>query len=271
MYDGTRCQSWSPVLQFRHHGHPRTPAPLRAPVGPLSPDVRLPSRGGFAASSLRFHGNGAGDVDRVKILIDDPAASSAGPPADVGAADFTIEFWMKASAADDTAGPVACGANTAWINGNVVVDRDRFGADRKFGISIAGGRVVFGVSGEGTGDLTICGVRNVLDAAWHHVAVARERATGRMEIFVDGLPDAQGDGPGGDVSYPDDAAAGAPNDPIPISCSAPGSTTRARRSCPTRVSSTRSGSRTSCATGARSRGPVPLHFRRRDRRSLSSR
>ena len=43
--------------------------------------------------------------------------------------------------------------------------------------------------------------------------MTRERATGKMEIFVDGLPDAQGDGPGGDVSYPDGAAAGAPNDP----------------------------------------------------------
>ena len=169
--------------------------------------------GGFAASSLRFHGNGSGDIDRVKVPIDDPATTDAGPPADVGAADFTIEFWMKASAAENTAGPVACGANVAWINGNILVDRDRAGADRKFGVSIAGGRVVFGVSGEGTGDLTICGLRNVLDATWHHVAVARERATGEMRIFVDGLPDAQGDGPAGDVSYPDAAAAGAPNDP----------------------------------------------------------
>ena len=168
----------------------------------------------FGASSLRFHGNGSGDIDRVKVPIDDPATVSPGPPADVGAGDFTIEFWMKAAVAENTAGAVTCGANVAWINGNILVDRDRFGLDRKFGASIAGGRVVFGVSGEGTGDWTICGLRNVLDADWHHVAVARERATGKMWIFVDGLPDAQGDGPGGDVSYPDDAAAGAPNDPF---------------------------------------------------------
>ena len=42
---------------------------------------------GFA---LRFHGNGfsAPDLDRVKIRIDNPP----GPPADVGATDFTLEF-----------------------------------------------------------------------------------------------------------------------------------------------------------------------------------
>src|SRR3990172_2807512 len=43
--------------------------------------------GGF---SLRFHGNGYGDLDRVKIPIDGPAR-----PADVGVADFTIDWWMK--------------------------------------------------------------------------------------------------------------------------------------------------------------------------------
>src|SRR4249919_2855374 len=99
----------------------------------------------FAATSLRFHGNGASDVDRVKIRVDDPANANPGPPADVGAGDFTIEFWMRAAAADNTAPAVSCGANAAWVDGNVVVDRDRAGADRRFGVSIAGGVVVFGV------------------------------------------------------------------------------------------------------------------------------
>jgi glucose/arabinose dehydrogenase len=167
-----------------------------------------------AASALRFHGNGTGDLDRVKIAVDDPANSDPGPPVDVGAADFTIEFWMKAAAADNTAAPVACGANADWITGNVVVDRDRSGADRKFGVSIAGGTLVFGVSGDGTGDRTICGARSVLDGRWHHVAVERRRSDGYMWIFVDGVVDAQGDGPDGDVSYPDDATPASPNDPF---------------------------------------------------------
>ena len=47
--------------------------------------------------SLRFFGNGSNDIDRVKIPIDDPATALPGPPIDVGAADFTIEWWMKTS------------------------------------------------------------------------------------------------------------------------------------------------------------------------------
>ena len=40
--------------------------------------------------SLRFYGHGVDGVDRVEIPID-PSV-----PVDVGATDFTIEWWMKA-------------------------------------------------------------------------------------------------------------------------------------------------------------------------------
>ena len=97
---------------------------------------------------------------------------------------------------------MACGANLAWINGNIVIDRDRYNQDRKFGVSIAGGKVVFGVSGDGSGNLSLCGTTTVTDGVWHHVAVQRRRSDGQMWIFVDGNLDAQVDGPDGDVSYP---------------------------------------------------------------------
>jgi len=159
-----------------------------------------------SGTSLRFYGNGvaAPDLDRVKILIDDVATNLPGPPADVGNADFTIEFWLKAAAADNTAAAVSCGNNINWINGNIVVDRDRFGQDRKFGLSIAGGKLVFGVSGDGSGDRTICGTSNVLDNLWHHIAIQRRRTDGQMSLYVDGALEAQADGPDGDISYPDD-------------------------------------------------------------------
>jgi concanavalin A-like lectin/glucanase superfamily protein len=162
--------------------------------------------GGSGGYALRFHGNGvnAPDADRVKIRIDNPP----GPPADVGATDFTLEFWMKAAAAENGAAAVTCGPNINWIYGNIVFDRDRFNRDRKFGLSIAGGRFVFGVSGDGTGDRTICGVTSVLDNGWHHVAVQRRRADGWMWLYVDGRLEAQAAGPGGDVSYPDNSAPG---------------------------------------------------------------
>jgi hypothetical protein len=162
--------------------------------------------GGFA---LRFFGNGVNDIDRVKIRIDDPATATPGPPADVGATDFTLEFWLKGSAAENPAAAVACGANTNWIFGNVVVDRDRFNQDRKFGVSLAGGRVVFGVSGAGTGHWTICGTTGVVDSQWHHIAVQRRRGDGWLWLYVDGVLQAQADGPDGDVSYPDDGVPGA--------------------------------------------------------------
>ncbi len=166
----------------------------------------------LGAASLRFYGNGSGDIDRVKIAIDDPSNSNPGPPADVGATDFTIEFWMKAAAADNATPSVSCGANQNWKNGNVILDRDRLGQDRSFGVSVAAGKIVFGVSGDGTGDRTICGSSNVLDDVWHHVAVERRRSDGRLWIFIDGVLETQGDGPDGDVSYPDGATPADPND-----------------------------------------------------------
>lgn len=156
-----------------------------------------------AQYSLRFYGNGvnAPDLDRVKIPIDEVANNSAGPPADVGATDFTIEFWMKANASDNTSASVSCGNNVNWINGNIIFDRDRFNQNRKFGMSVAGGVIVFGVSGNT--DLTICGNINVLNNQWRHVAVQRSASSGTINMFIDGMLNASGSGPTGDISYPD--------------------------------------------------------------------
>lgn len=190
---------------------PRGPG-LQGEHMPRSFLARLAAAGLFAtltasadASSLRFYGNGiaAPDQDRVKIPIDDVGDSLPGPPADIGATDFTIEFWMKASAAENTAGSVACGDNLAWIEGNIVVDRDRYNQGRKFGVSIAGGTLVFGVSTE-SDSRTVCGSTDVLDDFWHHVAVTRDVDTGDLAIWVDGALDASTTGPAGDISYPDD-------------------------------------------------------------------
>ena len=169
----------------------------------------------LAAASLRFHGSSV-PGDGMKVPVGAAAAGSAGSPADVGAGDFTIELWMRGSASDNAAKRMTCGAapgDADWTRGRILVDRDRLGRARKFGVSVAGGTVVFGVSGDGTGDRAICGSRPVLDDAWHHVAVDRRRSDGRMRIWVDGVLDAEGDGPDGDVSYPDKAAGASPDDP----------------------------------------------------------
>jgi len=167
-------------------------------------------------TSLELFGHGVDMIDRVKIRLDDPALpADPGPPADVGASDFSIEFFMRALAAENTqGGTVDCDAgNIDWIYGNILLDRDRYNQDRKYGLSFADsegltGRVVFGVSGDATGDFTICSTTDVLDGAWHHVAVQRRRSDGLMSLYVDGVREAIADGPDGDVSYPDDGIPG---------------------------------------------------------------
>jgi hypothetical protein len=153
--------------------------------------------------SLRFHGHGTGDIDRVKIRLDDPAK-----PVDVGQTSFTLEFWMRARGRENPAGRVECGDNVNWIYGHTVLDRDRYNRGRKFGLSIAGGRLVWGVTGDPDRSRTICGDTRVTDGEWHHVAVDRRRSDGRMRIWVDGRLDARGDGPNGDVSYPNGSRGG---------------------------------------------------------------
>lgn len=160
------------------------------------------------AQSLRFHGNGVNDIDRVKIRIDDPASySDPGVPADVGATDFTIEMWLK-PASDNGAARVSCGTNYSWISGNIVFDRDRFNQGRSFGMSLGAGQVAFGIKNGSGQARTLCGGPDLRDGSWHHVAVQRRRSDGYLWLYVDGQLRAEGSGPSGDVSYPNDGVPG---------------------------------------------------------------
>lgn len=158
--------------------------------------------------SLRFYGNGVNDIDRVKIPLDNPPRS-----VDVGAADFTLEFWMQANPGDNNDGNCSTG-NDAWISGNIMFDRDIYndGDYGDYGVSLYGGRIAFGVSQEG-GGATICSAAQVADGAWHHIAVTRNAASGQLRIFVDGRLSEQGGGPTGNVSYRDGRPTSYPNDP----------------------------------------------------------
>lgn len=146
--------------------------------------------------SLRFYGHGDDDLDRVKIAL------SGSRPVNMGATDFTIEFWMKASAAENTSGSCQTASNDTWINGNTIIDRDIYGNGDHgdYGISLYGGRIAFGVD-NGSNKQTRCGSTNVADGQWHHIAVTRRFSDGYMQIYVDGQLDAQGSGPSGNISY----------------------------------------------------------------------
>ena len=158
--------------------------------------------------SLRFYGTGAGDVDRVKIPLDAPPR-----PVDVGATDFTIEFWMRALPGANASAPCVAGQDT-WINGNIMFDRDIFGTGDygDYGISLYGGRIAFGVA-TSSARQTICGATSVADGQWHHIAVTRRFGDGLLTIFVDGALDAQATGPLGDISYRNGRTAQWPNEP----------------------------------------------------------
>jgi len=162
-----------------------------------------------AGSALRFCGTGTDGVDRVKIRIDDPSTDAPGPAVDVGAADFTVEFWMRALPGENPSDAVECGANANWIYGNIVIDRDRHTQSREYGISLAGGKLVFGVRAGLDEPFTICGSTRIDDGDWHHVAATREGNSGALSLWVDGRLDGSSDrGPTGDISYPDDGVPG---------------------------------------------------------------
>jgi hypothetical protein len=153
-------------------------------------------------TSLRFYGYGADDVDRLKIRLTD---LSQGAPADVGATDFTLEWWMKALPGENNTPFAICSASDAWRAGNILMDRDRAGQVRDYGVSMAGGRLVFGVRGEDNSELNLCGTGSLDDGTWHHVVLQRRALDGWMWMYMDGVLQAQGDGPDGDISYPNNA------------------------------------------------------------------
>lgn len=169
-------------------------------------------------TSLEFYGPAAAPAGRIQMAVDDPTDARRGPPIDVGAGDdFTVDLWIRLHPGQNASGPIACGANDSWTQGNIVLDRRRIGG-AGFGISVAGGRIAFGVTGPALDHLTLCGTTDLADGAWHLITIERNRWDGISPdgftwLFVDGRLDASGAGPGGDLSYPDSAAALSPADP----------------------------------------------------------
>jgi hypothetical protein len=158
-----------------------------------------------AGTSIRFFGNGTGDIDRIKIPI--VAANNVG-------ADFTLEFWMRASASENQG--VLFPGDDGWTTGNTILDRDVFGpGDRgDWGVSTGnGGRIGFGVN-DGRSGVTLISRSVAADGRWRHVALVRERASGRLRIFLDGALDAETIGPTGDLAYRLGRDTVWPNDPF---------------------------------------------------------
>jgi hypothetical protein len=153
--------------------------------------------------ALRFNG-AAGDGplnNRVLIPLLDPRNPENSLPVNVGADDFTIEWWMKTAPVENSSGPIPCGSNQAWRQANIIFDRSQTGAGSQFGIAIARGRLVLGITSANGENLSLCGTTSVADNQWHHIAFERRRADGWLWLFVDGRIDIFASGPQGDISY----------------------------------------------------------------------
>ncbi len=173
--------------------------------------------------SLRFFGNGSGDVNRLSIPVTDlDTERTSGPPVDIGYFDFSFEWWMKADPGANTTPEITCGANDNWKDGNILFDRSRSSGTNEWGVSITDGRIAFGVSGATGQKYTLCSTASVDDGSWHHILIQRNRhdssqgyLDGQLWLFVDGVLQGTEVGPGDDISYPDGVA-------IPSTCGASG-------------------------------------------------
>ena len=94
--------------------------------------------------------------------------------------DFTISFFFRTDA-------VASGSehDPRWFLGSGLVDGEISGVVSDFGISMIGDGVV--AAGLGDPERFVASPPGFNDGAWHHVAMVRERSTGRFALHLDGI------------------------------------------------------------------------------------
>ena len=175
------------------------PAAAISEAGAAAPGVVLgavtvaPAAAGAVAgagdAALRFYGNATGQIDRVRIPLED-GASTQYPP-NVGAGDFTVEAWLRCAYADNAS--TATDEDARYSN--IVYDRDSWGEQRGhvWGVTRDGsGNLIacFGQAGSGGGWATIFSTSDIGDSEWHHVAVTRTVSTGVVRIWIDGVQEA---------------------------------------------------------------------------------
>ena len=175
------------------------PAAAISEAGAVAPGVVLgavvvaPSTAGAVAgagdAALRFYGNATGQIDRVRIPLQDGASTQY--PVNVGAGSFTYDFWLRCNYADNTT--TATDARYA----NIVADRDDYNAQRGhvvLGVTRRSGALVacFGQAGSGGTWATLRTTSNIGDGQWHHVAVTRNISNGQVIIWIDGVNEASG-------------------------------------------------------------------------------
>lgn len=190
---------------------------LGAPLALLL--AAVPAVAQVSTMSVRVFGSQSIGSDSIRLRIDDPQV-----PADVGAAAFTIEQWLRCTDGDNPPiGGAARGAGTEvqgfdWLFGRVFLDRDILNAPAAAGgdwgasvypVQNDASRTVVRFGAERSGaQLTVQGSQDVCDGTWHHVAVGRN-GENRLFLYVDGVADYVSDGTiAGNLSYPNGTGSG---------------------------------------------------------------
>ena len=97
--------------------------------------------------------------------------------------DFSLSVWFKTTSNAGTLGN--------WYQGIGLIDGEVGGVTNDFGLSMAAGRLMFGV---GNPDTTITSTATYNDNLWHNVIVTRTKSNGELVMYVDGTQVATGTG-----------------------------------------------------------------------------
>jgi len=97
--------------------------------------------------------------------------------------DFTLSVWFKTTS--------SAGILGNWYSGIGLMDGEVGGVTNDFGLSMAAGRLMFGV---GNPDTTITSTATYNDNFWHNVIVTRTKSNGALVMYVDGTQVATGTG-----------------------------------------------------------------------------
>lgn len=96
---------------------------------------------------------------------------------------FTLNCWFKTTQNAGVAGQ--------WYQGMGLMDCEIGGLANDFGLSIGAGKVLFGI---GNTDTTIASPLSYSDGNWHNACATRNRTTGAIKLYVDGVEVSTGTG-----------------------------------------------------------------------------
>ena len=89
---------------------------------------------------------------------------------------FSLNCWFKTTQNAGVAGQ--------WYQGMGLMDCEVSGSANDFGLSMGAGKILFGI---GTADTTIASPLSYNDGNWHNACATRNRTTGIIKLYVDGV------------------------------------------------------------------------------------